>query len=83
MEAAKGVNVFAVGVGNSVDFTELKKLSAKHEPFRLKGLSFVELFQWLSSSLSKVGDSALPALTDDGNTPDEMLALPPAVWVAL
>jgi uncharacterized protein YegL len=54
-EASKAFSFYAVGV-EGADFAQLKKLSIK-EPLKLRGLSFRELFMWLSSSLSAVSQS--------------------------
>jgi len=80
MEAAKGVNVFAVGVGSQANLTELEKLSDARPPLRLKGLKFRELFQWLSSSMMSVSDSTPPAHDGEGGVEGEQLALAPATW---
>jgi uncharacterized protein YegL len=76
LEAAKGINVFAVGVGPHADFMQLAKLSARRDPLALKGLSFKELFQWLSSSMGAVSQSQPP--TGDGKS--EKLPLPEPTW---
>jgi uncharacterized protein YegL len=47
---------YAVGV-QGANFDVLKELSPSHAPLRLVGLQFKDLFKWLSSSLSKVGQS--------------------------
>lgn len=54
-EATKAFSFFAVGV-DGADFSQLAALSIK-DPLRLKGLSFRELFKWLSASLSAVSQS--------------------------
>lgn len=57
VEAQKGVTVFAVGVAGA-DMGTLARLSAVREPVMLDGLKFVELFQWLSASMSVVSQSS-------------------------
>jgi uncharacterized protein YegL len=77
LEAAKGVNVFAIGVGNHADFDQLSRLSDVRQPLRLKGLSFSEFFLWLSASMSAASTSDGAAVSG-GN--DQSLSLPPAAW---
>ncbi len=77
LEAANGVNVFAIGVGGYADFEQLSKLSDVRQPLRLKGLSFAEFFLWLSASMSAASTSGLTSGNGDG---EGALALPPARW---
>ncbi len=53
---AKAFLFYSVGV-QGANFDVLKQLSPSNPPLRLVGLKFRELFKWLSSSLSKVGQS--------------------------
>jgi len=57
VEADKGVTVFAVGVAGA-DLGALEQLSAVRDPVRLEGLRFVQLFQWLSASMTVVSQSS-------------------------
>jgi uncharacterized protein YegL len=81
-EARKGVTVFAVGV-QGANMQRLGALSDAREPAQLDGLKFVELFQWLSASMSVVSQSS-PASSDSElaiNEAAEQVPLPsPAGW---
>ena len=55
-EASKGLTFFGVGV-DTADMAELAKFSTR-APLHLKGLSFPQMFLWLSSSLKSVSRSA-------------------------
>lgn len=70
----KAFSFFAVGVENA-DMTRLASIcSPQRPPMKLKGLSFRELFSWLSSSLGGVAKSQ----------PGQMVALPaPTGWSAV
>ena len=66
-ETNKATAFFAVGV-ESADMDCLARIAhSERKPLKLQGLKFVELFQWLSASLTKVGVSQ----------PGQMVALPP------
>lgn len=67
-EAAKHVAFFAVGVENA-DMGRLSEIVLR-TPVKLKGLNFVEMFLWLSASMSAVSHSKL----------DDQVALPPPGW---
>jgi uncharacterized protein YegL len=83
-EAAKGLSVFCIGVGDGANLTQLGTLSAVRQPVQLKGLSFREFFSWLSASLSAASASNVFGASDNGvaqaeNT--EQIPLPsPAGW---
>lgn len=59
---------FTVGVDNA-NMTRLSKISVR-TPLKLKGLNFVEMFVWLSASMSAVSHSKV----------EEQVALPPIGW---
>lgn len=67
-EDRRGVAFFAVGV-ESADMHRLATISVR-SPLKLKGLSFRELFVWLSASMQRVSSSK----------PGEQIPLPPAGW---
>jgi uncharacterized protein YegL len=55
-ERTRGFLFFSVGVENA-DFGVLGQLSEQREPLKLKGLRFSQLFQWVSSSLTRTSNS--------------------------
>ncbi|BCI50917.1 hypothetical protein NIIDNTM18_01950 [Mycolicibacterium litorale] len=65
VESARGVTVFAVGVGPRADYHQLARLSLQRSPAPLDGLKFEELFEWLSASLTSISNSSEFA-QDDG-----------------
>ncbi|KAB8314558.1 VWA domain-containing protein [Tolypothrix campylonemoides VB511288] len=67
-EASKRVAFFTVGV-DSANMTRLSQIAVR-TPLRLEGLNFVEMFVWLSASMSAVSHSKV----------DEQVALPPIGW---
>jgi uncharacterized protein YegL len=68
-EDRKGVSVYAIGV-EGADMQTLSLFSSKRQPLKLKGLTFRELFQWLSKSLGAVAMS----------NPGEQAPLPAVGW---
>jgi uncharacterized protein YegL len=68
-EERKGVSIYAIGV-EGADMQTLAQFSAKRPPLKLKGLTFRELFQWLSKSLGAVAQSR----------PGEQAPLPAVGW---
>lgn len=56
-ETSKKVAFFSVGV-DGADMDMLSELSERN-PLKLSGVKFVELFQWLSASLTNVSQSAV------------------------
>ncbi len=67
-ETNKRVAFFSVGVENA-NMTRLTQLAVR-TPLKLNGLNFVEMFVWLSASMSAVSHSKV----------DEQVALPPIGW---
>ncbi len=67
-ETSKRVAFFSVGVENA-NMTRLSELAVR-TPLKLNGLNFVEMFVWLSASMSAVSHSKV----------DEQVALPPIGW---
>jgi uncharacterized protein YegL len=67
-EANKRVAFFTVGVENA-NMTRLNEIGVR-TPLKLKGLNFIEMFVWLSASMSAVSHSQV----------DEQVALPPIGW---
>jgi uncharacterized protein YegL len=67
-EINKHVAFFTVGVENA-NMTRLSQIAVR-TPLKLKGLNFIEMFVWLSTSMSAVSHSKV----------DEQVALPPIGW---
>lgn len=80
-ESGKKVTVFAVGVGDHVNWETLNKISKERPALKLNGLAFPEMFKWLSQSLSSVSNSSNFG-TDDASheNPTEQIALAPVGW---
>jgi len=71
-ETNKRVAFFAVGV-EGADMYQLQTMSVR-SPIKLKGLSFREMFVWLSASMQRVSHSK----------PDEQVPLsPPTDWMSV
>jgi uncharacterized protein YegL len=68
-EDQKGVSVYAIGV-EGANLQTLSQFSSKRQPLKLKGLTFRELFQWLSKSLGAVALS----------NPGQQAPLPTVGW---
>jgi len=67
-EDGKRVVFFAVGVENA-NMTRLGEIVVR-TPVKLKGLNFVDMFQWLSRSMQAVSHSKV----------GDQVALPPPGW---
>jgi len=67
-ESNKRVAFFTVGVENA-NMSRLSQIAVR-SPLKLKGLNFIEMFVWLSASMSAVSHSQV----------DEQVALPPIGW---
>ncbi|MBD2138567.1 VWA domain-containing protein [Anabaena sp. FACHB-1237] len=67
-EANKKVAFFTVGVENA-NMSFLSQIAVR-SPLKLKGLNFIEMFVWLSASMSAVSHSQV----------NEQVALPPIGW---
>ncbi len=70
-QADKKFSLFAVGV-EGANLQTLAKFSSR-EPLKLKGLSFRELFRWLSASQKSQSRSVV----------GEVIALPPPTWAEI
>lgn len=82
-EQARGVSVFAIGVGPGANLVRLKELCTARVPVKLDGLSFREFFSWLSASLSAASASNAFGSSDNSVAQaesTEQIHLPPAGW---
>lgn len=85
-ERRQRVAVFTVGVGDGADMDLLGELSKMRQPVRLQGLKFVEMFEWLSTSISAVSHSSEYGTSDEeivtgGGEAGEQTPLPsPRGW---
>jgi len=71
MISDRKVEVFAIGVGDSVNKEILSRFtSSKRGPIKLRECNFNQFFEWLSKSVSRVS----------GSIPGENVALPPVDW---
>ncbi|HLS79490.1 MAG TPA: VWA domain-containing protein [Nocardia sp.] len=82
MEAAKGVTVFAVGVGDNVDYRQLERVSTGRPPVPLAGLRFNEFFEWLSASLGNMASSGNHGTSDEhvAQNSEHQVPLAPVGW---
>lgn len=84
-ETRKQVTVFGVGVGSSVNWDQLNRLSKERVAVHMDGLAFGEMFKWLSASLSSVSNSSNYG-ADDSEVANQtqQIALPsPQGWALL
>ncbi|MEH7235760.1 vWA domain-containing protein [Bacillus sp. JJ1562] len=51
------LTIFPLGIGPNADMDTLKLFSPNRPPLKIKGLNFVEFFEWLSSSVSAISAS--------------------------
>nr|WP_245649757.1 VWA domain-containing protein [Nocardia shimofusensis] len=79
LEAAKGVTVFAIGVGDNVDYRQLERVTTQRPPAPLAGLQFNEFFEWLSASLGNMASSGNHGRSDQqvAANSDQQVALAP------
>lgn len=69
-DANKSVAFYTVGV-EGADMDQLRSIAPpSRQPLKLRGLSFRELFAWLSSSMTSISHS----------NPDDQVPLPPVGW---
>ena len=77
LEAAGGVTVFAIGIGDSVDYRQLERVTTQGPPAPPAGLKFDEFFEWLSASLvqAPLAGNALEASAVSPTPPDPSMTL--------
>jgi uncharacterized protein YegL len=82
LEEANGVIAFAVGVGETANYSQLAKISTERTPLPLKGLAFRELFRWLSSSMTRASQEKAPSAPGSASGDDEQVEFQfdPASW---
>lgn len=57
LQAEKKLCIFPIGIGDQADMQVLGRISPHQRTFKLEGLKFVEFFQWLSKSVSRISQS--------------------------
>lgn len=71
---SKKLSLFSIAIGAGANIRTLSKFSTSREPLKLKGLNFVEFFEWLSQSTKNTSQS----------TPGDRVKLPPVSgWAEL
>ena len=54
---SKKLSLFSIAIGAGANIRTLSKFSTSREPLKLKGLNFVEFFEWLSQSTKNTSQS--------------------------
>lgn len=57
-ESARRVIVFAIGIGDGANLSELSQASSERLALQLKGVEFADFFVWLSNSVSATSQAA-------------------------
>ena len=65
--ASKKLSLFSIAIGDGANIRTLSKFSTVRRPLKLKGLNFVEFFEWLSQSTKNTSQK----------TPGDSITLPP------
>jgi uncharacterized protein YegL len=66
----KKLSLFTIAIGDGANILTLSKFSNKRPPLKLKGLNFIEFFEWLGQSTKNTSYS----------TPGDKVNLPPTGW---
>lgn len=57
LQKNKKLSIFPIGIGNAADMNILAQISPHRKPMKLKGLNFIDFFEWLSRSVIRVSQS--------------------------